>query len=252
MSYTIFCFTGTGNSLYLAKRLEMNLGNANIISMANHANIKDVGGSHNPIGFVFPSYFGNLPRIVKNYIERLSILPDTWIFGIVTMGAMGEGSISALQKALKGKGNILSYACGVKMPANYIMKYNPARIEKGDILNKKADIAAQKIAKDIQTQKNAIRKNFITANNLYKNINQLDKNFYTDNNCIHCGVCKEVCPVNNIDLIDGTPQWKGNCEHCTACINWCPKKSIQYGNKTGKRRQYHNPDIQVSELIKFK
>ncbi|MBY8992647.1 MAG: EFR1 family ferrodoxin [Candidatus Lokiarchaeota archaeon] len=60
----------------------------------------------------------------------------------------------------------------------------------------------------------------------------LDKSFHVDDNCTSCGVCERVCPVKNIVLIDGVPQWQHKCQHCLARINFCPEKSIQFGDKT--------------------
>mgnify|MGYP002951794102 FL=1 len=57
--------------------------------------------------------------------------------------------------------------------------------------------------------------------------------------CIGCGLCQDVCPLNNIRLVDGKPDWGNSCTHCMACICRCPKEAIEYKNKSvGKRRYY--------------
>ncbi|KKN39208.1 hypothetical protein LCGC14_0745920, partial [marine sediment metagenome] len=71
---------------------------------------------------------------------------------------------------------------------------------------------------------------------------------YADDNCTNCGICKDVCPVNNIILIDGRPQWQHRCQQCLACINFCPEKSIQFGSQTLKTQRYHNPEITIKDI----
>lgn len=56
---------------------------------------------------------------------------------------------------------------------------------------------------------------------------------------IICGECVKVCPLNNIQLIDGKPAWGKNCTHCMACINYCPTAAIEYGKQTKDKPRYH-------------
>lgn len=41
--------------------------------------------------------------------------------------------------------------------------------------------------------------------------------------CVSCGACSAVCPVNSIDLEDGTPKLVGLCIACGMCYNNCPR-----------------------------
>jgi hypothetical protein len=122
MKSTIFYFSGTGNSLYVAKKLAGSIGGCNIYSMAHSHPTEQIGGANEQIGFIFPSYYDNLPRIVQRFITDRQIHPETYIFGIVTMGRpFGQsGSINMLQKTLGEKGLDLQYGQRVVMPRNYI------------------------------------------------------------------------------------------------------------------------------------
>ena len=104
----LFYFTGTGNSQYVAQKIAEALGDR-VYSMAAYELEGRIGGKGERIGFAFPSYYGHLSRIVKNFISRLDIRPDTYIFGVVTMGGAGLGSITMLEKALAEKKLTLSY-----------------------------------------------------------------------------------------------------------------------------------------------
>ncbi|MBS6504078.1 MAG: 4Fe-4S binding protein [Clostridium sp.] len=51
------------------------------------------------------------------------------------------------------------------------------------------------------------------------------KKFYATNACISCGKCENVCPLGNIQLENGKPNWGSNCTHCS------PKEAIEYGRQ---------------------
>ena len=72
-SSCVFWFSGTGNSLYAAKRLSSGLGDMPIVQITDEQPSEAVGGEGARIGFVFPSYYLNLPRAVRAFIEKLEI-----------------------------------------------------------------------------------------------------------------------------------------------------------------------------------
>ena len=69
-----------------------------------------------------------------------------------------------------------------------------------------------------------------------------DKKFTVKESCISCGLCAKSCPLSNIELKDGKPQWLGNCTHCMACITKCPKEAIEYGKKSVGKPRYLCPE----------
>ena len=249
-SSCIYWFSGTGNSLYAAKRLLAEMGDYSLEQITDTAPLDSVGGADASIGFVFPSYFGNLPRTVRAFVEKLEIKQDTYIFAVVTMGAVGQGSVGALNKALKAKGLRLNYGRGVIMPANYVIGYNPANVDKKAKALDRTDERIRVFAKEISARLQLVRPLPVTANNLYKNIDNLDAAFTVNSECTACGLCEKICPVRNIRLENGKPEWQHHCEHCVACISWCPAMAIDYGNKTQGRRRYRNPRITAEDLLR--
>jgi ferredoxin len=245
----IFWFSGTGNSLHAAKRLAAGLNEMPLHPMSLGVPPEAVGGDGEKIGFVFPSYYGNLPRAVRAFVEKLEVRPGTYLFAVVTMGALGQGSVAALRSALKQKNLRLDYGRGVHMPPNYIMRYNPADPSKSEGTLDKSARRIARIASEIAAGKKSVRAFRFTANNLYKNIDSLDAQFFAEDTCIACGQCERICPVGNIRMNESKPGWSHHCEHCVACISWCPVQAIQYGDRTKERRRYRNPKVAVDEML---
>jgi len=252
----IFWFSGTGNSLYAAKVLSKELGDIPLEQITSAAPTEaapdkggSVGGKGEKVGFVFPSYYWNMPRAVKAFVETLKIEPETYIFAIITMGGDGHGTVGAVKRAIKAKGHKLSYGKGIKMPDNYILLYNPTNPDNCEPVLDKNDLLLKEFAGDIKAEKQSITSIPFSINSLYKNIERLDKKFTVSETCTGCGLCKKICPVGNVELVSDKPVWQHKCEHCVACISWCPAKAIEYGTKTQKRNRYHNPRIKAEELF---
>ncbi|MGL4773595.1 MAG: 4Fe-4S binding protein, partial [Clostridium sp.] len=47
-----------------------------------------------------------------------------------------------------------------------------------------------------------------------------------ENNCISCGKCVKVCPMNNLYLSNGKIESKHKCTLCYRCFSECPKEAI--------------------------
>ncbi|MCL2832974.1 MAG: EFR1 family ferrodoxin [Treponema sp.] len=245
---TIFWFSGTGNSLYLAKCLKDNLEGAVLYPIKSGVPAEAVGGSSDIVGFVFPSYYSNLPRIVRSFAEKLDIKSGTYIFTIVSMGALGQGSVYELESLLAKKNLRLDYGRGILLNGNYVIMYNPADSQKSKTKMQKIAVKIKNISAEIAAGKQVVKKIKFSADNLYKNIESLDAEFFTEDSCNKCGVCVKVCPAANIKL-EEKPVWLHHCEHCVACINNCPLSVIQYDKQTKGRRRYRNPMINVDELM---
>ena len=65
------------------------------------------------------------------------------------------------------------------------------------------------------------------------------KAFHVSDDCIGCGKCVKLCPLNNITLENGKPVWGRKCTHCMACISYCPEKAIEYGKKSSEKERYY-------------
>lgn len=255
MNTTIYYFSGTGNSLKVAKDLSEQLENSKIvqISKKNMSIFKDT--QSDKIGFVFPVYFSGIPVMVNNFIEKLHINKDTYVFAVATYGGMAGISLKQIEKILSKKDVNLSASFGINMPGSYQVMYPPFSEEQQTKLFKNEREKLNEIVNVIKNNKIVKQKSNVLMNTIgglfsvtFKPQNK-DKNFWTDEKCNGCGICAKICPANNIVITEGKPKWQHQCENCVACMQWCPQSSIQYKKSTVKRGRYHHPDIKLNELI---
>lgn len=257
MSTTIYFFSGTGNSLKVAKDLNEQLEDSKLVQISKKNLSITNDTSSDKIGFVYPVYFGGIPAMVKEFIENLQVNEDTYIFAVATFGGGAGISFNQIDSILNKKGASLSGSFKVAMPGNYQVMYSPFPEEKQVECFKDANEQILKIASSVKTNETnksnkvgGIKKAVIgLLYNTFFKPSDKDKNFWTTEKCDGCGICSRVCPANNIDMIDGKPQWKHQCETCVACMQWCPQKSIQYKKNTLKRGRYHHPEVKANELF---
>lgn len=251
----IFYFTGTGNSLYAAKKIGDELGEDLIdipAAMKEKSFIYKLS-SNEKIGFVFPVYFYGVPSIVVDFVAELKIKQNLeaglkpYVFGVMTCGGGIGGTPRMLEELLEKQGLPLTAAFELKMASNYIMMYQPTGPDlQKRILNstdeKLADIIAA-ISKNRQDDGSKRKKSFLTrvAYPLYVH-GRKTRLFYADEKCNDCGKCEKICPVSAIEMANNKPVWTAKqCTHCSACINRCPQEAIQYSKKTLKWRRFENP-----------
>lgn len=243
----IFCFSGTGNSLYAARKIAAETG-AEVCNMRDLAQCDD-----NFIGFVFPTHYFGLPKNVYSFLENIIISnKNAYIFSVTVYGGFSPGVNGAVDKLLKKQGLRLSYGAKVIMSSNYLPIFKANDSNK---LWKRADKRLDEIARDV---KNLVLKrlgaytifNKIAQRIYPPNMGNCAENF-TVNDCNSCGLCERVCPNDNITLENGAPKFGEKCGHCLGCLNVCPADAIDYGKSTRGKRRYKNRRISAEEIIKF-
>ena len=256
----VFYFSGTGNSLKIAKDILGNIGGGALVSMANLSG--DILRQHyDTTGFVFPVYFWGLPDIAARFIANSNVGNSAYCYGIATSGGSPGNGLAQLNELLKRHHHReLNYGQNITMQTNYILHGYPIYFwnfhhadHRAKILSEKAERQVNQIIEHINRRENNKTGKMSRFRDLYhnkcmKNISRIDENYAVNDDCTRCGICTRVCPVKNIAWESG-PVFKHHCEHCLACIHCCPQRAINYKNMTQNRKRYVHPEIACGELI---
>jgi NAD-dependent dihydropyrimidine dehydrogenase PreA subunit len=259
--FMIFYFTGTGNSLYLAKRIADEQGEK-LISIAKELDKKDNSfryelKDNETLGFVYPVYAWAPPKKVLDFAKKIRVEGGTpYVFSLSTCGAEEGGTTGVLEKALSVAGLILSAAFTVLMPNNYILGYDvdTKEVEKKVLAEAEEKlirinrvISARKKDRSLLLAGKMAALKTVVVNPLFNRFAMDTGKFHVDDTCTGCGLCEKICPAHTIK-VSGRPEWGRDCTQCLACINRCPVKAIQYGKSTAQKGRYFHP--QITELEK--
>lgn len=257
----IYYFSGTGNTLAVAKKIAALLGDTELISIANLQRGEDVVlGEADSIGFFHPVYCFGVPTLVAKFVERIVKPegPQPYVYSICTSGGMKGSAHLIMEQKLAMQGIKLNAYFHIPMPSNYIPLSSaptPRRLEKSLA---EAEIRIAKIAEKIKQKKSHRPIHLfpldmigeIVGNRAVSYISDYDKYFWINEECDSCGLCEKICPSSNIIIMNGMPTWRSHCEQCMACLQWCPKQAIQFKKVTLKRKRYHHPEIKAEELFR--
>jgi ferredoxin len=121
MSTEIYYFSGTGNSLVVARDLAIKL-NGNLISIPSVMTKVRIRSDAEVIGIVFPVYFSEIcgiPLIIQRFVEKLENLGSKYVFAVCTHKGGPSMTIEHFEKLLKLHGGNLASGFTVKMSVPY-------------------------------------------------------------------------------------------------------------------------------------
>lgn len=278
----IYYFSGTGNSLVVARDLAERM-EGNLISIPSMMDKKRIRTDADIIGIVFPVYYMgtvNIPLVVQRFVMKLDEISTKYIFAVCTYGGGSGPTLKILNKMIKGRGGHLASGFGVQMPQNAFRKpfenktklYNNWKEKKLDFIQGQVQEKNEgKFDRDglfirlflnilsIMMNNNYLKPFFINPMKSTAKLSKdadltmdeiiplMDRSYHTDENCTGCQTCLNVCKVHNIKIIDNKPEWQHHCENCLACIKWCPQQAIHGYGELPKR--YHHPEVKISDMI---
>ena len=196
MYTTIFYFSGTGNSLKIARDLAEKIGDAEVISIAK-AIKSDANITSSRVGFVFPVYAFTVPLIVSDFLGKLNVPKGTYVFAVTTCANVAANVLDQMKGKLKKKGLKLSSGFIIKMPSNYTPFGEAAPAEKQQKLFAKelekvkeiAEIVKENRVTKIENSKLPLRLIGTLLSPLMRNVmRKEDKNFWITDACNGCGL----------------------------------------------------------------
>jgi len=244
----IFYFSGTGNSLYIAKRISGITGDANI-SMNEKIKQNDTRPIcvEDRLIFVAPTYGWRIPRVVAQWIQTTQFTGSNKAWFVMDCGGEIGNATKYNRRLCEQKGFTYMGTAQIVMPENYIAMFNAPETAEAEEIIIKADPVIDSTARMIASgqvfpaPRNNLYDRFMSGavNPLFYRFFVKADAFHADERCVGCGKCVELCPLNNISLKDERPVWGKNCTHCMACICRCPAGAIEYGKKSIGKPRYH-------------
>lgn len=246
----IFYFSATGNSKYVATKINKEFGGELIDISKAYAKkrFEYFVEDEERVFFIFPTYFWSMPNIVSEFISELTFSGGrVQICAITTYSLNIAGVDRMFKRALKNIDADLKGFYKVAMVGNNLLLHDIPRHEEQVLILRKADKEISNIIESIRFNYRVTYKSGFfmilcsKAGKSFYNMTRKTKKFHVNNNCQGCGLCEEYCPTKTIKLTDGKPVWTlDKCEHCLGCINRCPNKAIDYGKSTVNRNRFMN------------
>lgn len=245
----VLYFTATGNSLYLAKRI-----GGELYSIPKAIKKGNYSFSDEKIGLVFPIHGLCVPAYIEKFLHKVK-LDSSYIFAVMSYGFYGGAAANHLLDIANRCGLTFSYINTVKMVDNYLPGYKMENQIKNEP-KKEIEEHLDKIIADISSSKRWLVKNsifdkFMTKLFLHAWTHRsrgIAQSFSIEDTCTKCAVCAKVCPVDNVRVQGGKPEFGSNCISCLACTQNCPQNAIRLkGEKSTSR--FRNKNITLKDIV---
>lgn len=231
----ILYFTGTGNSLHIARSLAGE--NAELLSIPQLVKRGTYELEADEIGIVYPIYGHMPPNMVRNFIKKAT-LKSAYKFAVLTYGNFKGNAVEIWDEVSRKAGSTFDYIGTIVMVDNWLPNFDmneQMKIDKRipeNIRKLQADLEQRKLWHEPVTEEERRGHNGFMA---FSGINpetgflmKSEKYFTVTDACIGCGICTDVCPRGNYELTSKGVEMEGDCDFCFACIQNCPQKAIQF------------------------
>ncbi len=279
MSSEIYYFSGTGNSLQVARELQARLPESNLVPIVRPLDDDTIETHADMVGLVFPNFCLTIPIPVHDFLEKANMASARYVFAVCTRGGTPSEAFDYTNELLARQGKRLNAQLNITMPWNHPLGQEnlPGTATEECIAHLDAEMqrkldafservldweaylpedtdADYEIPRWQKTLFSWIPKSFNYA--LHRYMYQDLIRFYSDSTCNGCGICERVCLSQKIALVDKKPVWQQaiKCYGCFACINYCPQQAIQIRSRfpvqssTEVTARYHHPEVIYKDI----
>lgn len=242
----ILYFSSTGNSLYIAQRVQNAMGG----QIKYIPNYEGDGSEFERIILVTPIYSFGMPTFVYDLIPRLN--KTTELIIIQNYGGMVCGADYFIYQYAKEQGLNVKAVYVLKMPENFTITFTVPKSYISSTL-KSADKRIDRVINRISLGDYRVPKQRKTQKDVYlknkSNWHLIGEEFSITDACTKCGKCISICPAGNIGMSDGNIVFSDKCAVCLGCYHRCPQKAIVY-KKRKKKDRYINPNVNEAHIGK--
>lgn len=260
----ILYFTGTGNSLYVARQLAD--AQTEVLSIPQLMRQERFTFEAEEIGLVYPIYGHMPPNMVRRFLEKAQLKAD-YKFAVLTFGNRKCDAVEILDRTARKSGIVFDYITTIMLVDNWLPNFDMAEQMKIDkkipehLAEIRADLQQRKQGlQPVTEQERAHHRNFISWTGIDPEVGFLLKSeqmFTVTKDCIDCGICTYVCPQGNYALTKQGVTTQGDCECCFACIQNCPQHAIQFAKtdnplfangELNPNARYRNEHVSLMDL----
>ena len=270
MKANLYYFSGTGNSLYIAKKLKAKMENEANKNKANNSqsdnsqsdNSKEDSNNHKQetiihdikiipiqklinqevvedqsdiVGIIYPTYFLDAPNVVKQFAKKLQLQESCYLFLYANYGeTLGNALHNMNQIFTKHKvnGNF-----EVALPDNSII-FETKKEEIPKMLEH-AEHTIKEQAKEIYakaiTEKSSYHFGYHMVAGIMKPLAKVGMGFYNmkvdQTSCNGCGMCEKICPMKNIHMEVNKTNSRSNSRTDSKIDSKLDSKSPVFDNK---------------------
>ena len=244
MKATLYYFSGTGNSLYIAKKLKEEMereSDKNNVNSSQSDNSKEDKNNHNQetliteieivpiqkvikrevvldqsdlVGIVYPTYFLDAPNVVKQFAKKLQLKKTCYLFLYANYGETLGNALYNMNQIFASHSVSGNYE--VALPDNSII-FETKKEEIPKMLEA-AEHTIKEQAKEIYikavTEKSPYHFGYHMVSGVMKPLAKVGMGFYNmkvdQSICNGCGMCEKICPMKNIHMEANKTNSKSN------------------------------------------
>lgn len=228
------CFSPTGTSRSIAKSVSkgLKIDKVELID-ATKSEVRQKAihvSSEELLIIAVPVYKGRVPEILGEWLRHIK-LEKSPVACIVVYGNRAYEDTLLELKDIMVKNGGLPIACAAFIGEHsFSCEEAPVAVARPDAADfKKAEEFGKKIKERLSALKDETQIPEITVpgNHPYKELPPSGPVDFiaVNNDCIKCGTCVDVCPVDAIDKDNPTETDTSKCILCCACIKNCPESA---------------------------